>query len=140
MEEIYIDYPGGFVEPKEPQMKCLLKKSIYGLKQAPRAWHHKFIPYLLQLDFSQSKADSCVFFRRRQGKITILIIYVDDVLALSSCESVKEEIVQYLNKHNEVRVLPATRFIGINIVRDINNKRIFIHQQEIITKVLAIRV
>ncbi|GJY50252.1 retrotransposon protein, putative, ty1-copia subclass [Tanacetum coccineum] len=35
-EEVYMEQPEGFVNPKYPNRVCKLKRSIYGLKQAPR--------------------------------------------------------------------------------------------------------
>ena len=35
-EDIYMEQPDGYVQAKNEQMICKLKKSLYGLKQAPR--------------------------------------------------------------------------------------------------------
>ena len=62
--------------------KCLLKKCIYGLKQAPRAWYQKFSPVFVEFGLVQSQTDPCLFFRRQQGDLLIVIIFVDDLLVL----------------------------------------------------------
>ena len=41
-EEIYVDQPEGFVEPRQESKVCKLTKSQYGLKQTPKQWHEKF--------------------------------------------------------------------------------------------------
>jgi len=41
-EDVYMMQPEGFVDPKNPNKVCKLKRSIYGLKQASRSWNHRF--------------------------------------------------------------------------------------------------
>ncbi|GKE47153.1 retrotransposon protein, putative, ty1-copia subclass [Tanacetum coccineum] len=38
-EEVYMEQPEGFVNPKYPNRVCKLKRSIYGLKQPSRQWN-----------------------------------------------------------------------------------------------------
>ena len=38
-EEVYVEQPPGFVDPKFPNHVYRLDKALYGLKQAPRAWY-----------------------------------------------------------------------------------------------------
>ncbi|GKF13818.1 retrotransposon protein, putative, ty1-copia subclass, partial [Tanacetum coccineum] len=41
-EDIYMDQPKGYVNPKYPNRVCKLQRSIYGLKQASRQWNKRF--------------------------------------------------------------------------------------------------
>ena len=36
-EEVYIEKPEGFIDPRKRDMVCRLHKALYGLKQASRA-------------------------------------------------------------------------------------------------------
>ena len=46
-EEVYVEQPKGFEDPKLPNHVYMLKKALYGLKQAPRAWYERLTTYLL---------------------------------------------------------------------------------------------
>nr|GFC97269.1 putative retrotransposon protein [Tanacetum cinerariifolium] len=41
-EDIYMEQPEGYVDPKYPNRVCKLQRSIYGLKQASREWNKRF--------------------------------------------------------------------------------------------------
>jgi hypothetical protein len=41
-EDVYMVQPEGFVDPKNSDKVCKLKRSIYGLKQASRSWNIRF--------------------------------------------------------------------------------------------------
>jgi hypothetical protein len=106
----------------------MLRKCIYGLKQAPRACNEKFTPALLEFGLCQSKSDPCLFVCRQQGEILIVIIYVFDTLVFYNNKTSFIELANHLKQHFELRILPATRFVGVEIVRDPVNYRIFLHQ------------
>ena len=79
-EEVYVEQPPGFQTSKK-HMVYRLKKAFYGLKQAPRAWI-VWIEAFLQhkLGFIRSLADPSLYFHVEQGRITILVLYVDDLI------------------------------------------------------------
>lgn len=78
-EEIYVAPPPGFDNLPHSNYACRLKKALYGLKQAPRAWYKKVDSYLLSKGLLKSQADYNLYFFEDKGKITLLILYVDDV-------------------------------------------------------------
>lgn len=59
---------------------CKLRRSLNGLKQAPRAWFDTVRRVLRQSKCVRSKNDPSVFLRRCSSGITILLVYVDDII------------------------------------------------------------
>ena len=44
-EEVYVEQPRGFEDPKFPNHVYRLKKALYGLKQVPRVWYERLMTY-----------------------------------------------------------------------------------------------
>lgn len=97
-EEIYMQLPQGFKSQGETQPVCRLLKSLYGLKQAPRQWNAKLSEALVRMGFSQSQYDHSLFVKRTTEGVTIVLVYVDDMLitgdTLKLIEDTKEKGIQ----------------------------------------------
>lgn len=59
---------------------CKLKKSLYGVKESPRAWFGRFSSTMEVFGYKQSNLDHTLFIKHQEGKVTILIVYVDDMI------------------------------------------------------------
>ena len=68
---------------------CKLKKSLYALKQAPKTWYNKMNNLLLTLGFTESKADSNLYFKVEGGTPVMLLLYVDDLFLTEKVELIK---------------------------------------------------
>ena len=77
---MYMTLPLGFSKRGEENKVCKLKKSLYGLKQSPRAWFNRFTKVIKGEGYCQGQSDHTMFFKQRNGKKTILIVYVDDII------------------------------------------------------------
>ncbi|MGV8000454.1 reverse transcriptase domain-containing protein, partial [Mycobacterium kansasii] len=62
-EEVYVEQPMGFEDPKNSDHVYRLKKALYGLKQAPRAWYEKLTKFLLSHDFQIGSVDKTLFVK-----------------------------------------------------------------------------
>ena len=62
---------------------CRLKKSLYGLKQSSRCWYEELSKHLVSTGFKQSRADPCVFYKWSSGNLTVISVYVDDLILLA---------------------------------------------------------
>ncbi|XP_073102506.1 uncharacterized protein [Elaeis guineensis] len=81
-EEVYMDIPPGFSTAQTVGKVCQLRRSFYGLKQSPRAWFDRFRRAIIQMGYKQSNTDHTLFFWHNKGKITVLIVYVDDIVVI----------------------------------------------------------
>ncbi|KAI3733481.1 hypothetical protein L6452_12924 [Arctium lappa] len=61
-EEVYVEQPPGFYDPKHPNYVYKLDKALYGLKQAPRAWYDTLSSFLISENFERGKIDNTLFF------------------------------------------------------------------------------
>ena len=115
-EDIYMAQPVGFEEPGREHSVCHLKKSLYGLKQSPRRWHEELSTHLVTAGFKQCRADPCVFYKWVQGQLTIISVYVDDLILLTDLICEMEEIKKNLSLRFKMKDLCAISYcLGIGI-------------------------
>jgi len=117
-EEVYMQQPPGFEDPKRPHYVCKLDKALYGLKQAPRAWYSRLSEKLLQLGFKASKADTSLFYFSK-GVITIFVlVYVDDIIVASSTEQAASALLSDLKGEFALKDLGELHyFLGIEVTK-----------------------
>ena len=76
---------------------CRLKRAMYGLKQAPRAWYTRIDSYFTGLGFTKSEADANLYQIVVEGKLLIILLYVDDLILTGDeqlIHSCKEDLVK----------------------------------------------
>ena len=97
-EEMYMDFPLGCMIPEVHCRKvCKLKKSLYGLKQSPRAWFGRFTKSMKSFGYHQSNSDHTLFLKKQHGKITALIVYVDDMVVIGNDPDERKALQSYLS-------------------------------------------
>jgi transposase InsO family protein len=79
-EEVYMEIPPGFATLQTKGKVLRLKKSLYGLKQSPRAWFDRFRRAMCAMGYKQCNGDHTVFYHHSGDHITILAVYVDDMI------------------------------------------------------------
>ena len=81
-EEVYMQSPPGYPLSNQSNQVCKLKKALYVLKQSPRAWFGRFTNAMINLNYHQARGDHALFVKHngRSGAVTILLVYVDDIL------------------------------------------------------------
>ncbi|XP_074347279.1 uncharacterized protein LOC141686120 [Apium graveolens] len=131
-ETIYMKMPQGYfykgcrinsqsiatLNAENNNLVCRLKKSLYGLKQSPRLWFHKLSQTLLNLGYIQSKSDHSLFVFHTESKITLVLVYVDDLLICGNCDAQINYLKQMLSSSFHMKDLgPVHYFLVIEIDR-----------------------
>jgi hypothetical protein len=105
--------PKGFEESGENKV-LKLKKSLYGLKQASHEWNKNIHQSLLELGFTATKSDPCIYVRDDEDNEKFyIILYVDDILLLSKQLKTLEDVkCKLLSKYEMHDLGPVGLFIS----------------------------
>ena len=116
-EKVYMKFPPGYSHPPGfPYRVCRLRRALYGLKQTPRAWFAKFSSTISQHGFSGSSFDTTLFLRRSYHGITILLLYVDDMIITGDDMQGIQDIKHFLGRQFEMKDLgPLNYFLGLEV-------------------------
>ena len=89
---------------------CKLKMALYGFKQSPRAWFGRFAQAMVSLGYKQSQGDHTPFIKHSQdGKLTLLLVYVDDIIIAGDDELEKQTLRERLATQFEMKDLRKLR-------------------------------
>ena len=108
---------------------CKLKKSLYGLKQSPRAWFDRFRKAVCGMGYDQCNGDHTLFYKHSEQKITILAVYVDDIIITGDDYVEIAKLKECLSQAFEVKDLGKLKyFLGIEVAR--SSKGIVLSQRK----------
>ncbi|KAJ9547257.1 hypothetical protein OSB04_019800 [Centaurea solstitialis] len=110
-EDIYMQQPEGFVDPKNPNKVCKLLKSLCGLKQASRSWNLHFDVRIKEFGFSKSEFEPCVYTKFSGSVVTFLVLYVDDILLIGNDVPTLENVKAWLSKCFQMKDLVEAAYI-----------------------------
>ncbi|CAI7774630.1 unnamed protein product [Closterium sp. NIES-53] len=110
---------------------CKLLKSLYGLKQSLLLWYRALDGVLLGAGWKKSQVDEALYFKASDDGVTCwVLVYVDDLLAASSSPAMLKELKGLLEAAFELReILPVVKYLGLEIVRDMPARKLWLHQQ-----------
>ena len=97
------------------QVVVRLQKSLYGLKQAGRLWSHLLHEKLSDAGFKQSLTDSCLYYDQDKKGITVLGVYVDDILITGTSFSRIESTFDSLSSLSIKNLGPVSKFLGMRV-------------------------
>ncbi|KAL6321217.1 hypothetical protein AAG906_016251 [Vitis piasezkii] len=133
---IYMDIPSGYVANTKGNIVCKLQRTLYGLKQSPRAWFGRFSTAMKKYGFQQSNSDHTLFLKHRQGKLTALIVYVDNMIITGDDSEEIARLQEQLASKFEMKNLRGLKyFLGIEVSR--SKRGIFLCQRKYILDLLT---
>ncbi|KAJ9557526.1 hypothetical protein OSB04_012140 [Centaurea solstitialis] len=136
-EDVYMEQPEGFIDPKNPNKVCKLLKSIYGLKQASRSWNLHFDERIKEFGFAKSEFEPCVYTKFSGSIVTFLVLYVDDILIIGNDVPTLQSVKTWLSKCFQMKDLGEAAYIlGIKIYRNRSRRLIGLSQSTYIDKIL----
>ena len=126
-EEVYMQHPPGY-SLGPPSTVCRLRKSLYGLKQSPRMWFGRFCSVMKAEGYVHSNGDSSLFVRHCPAGVSILVVYVDDILITGSDVTEASRLSAALARAFEIKALgPLRYFLGLEVAY--SPRGIFVSQQ-----------
>ena len=117
--DIYMEQAKGYevlCKNKEPPV-YKLNISLYGLKQSGRNWNNLLSKEIVDSGFKQSLRDPCIFVKHDSKDIIILLIWVDDMILVSSNASSSDKEKAALPEKFKMKDLEQiSRFRGIDFI------------------------
>ncbi|KAL7292885.1 hypothetical protein TKK_0013555 [Trichogramma kaykai] len=138
-DEIYMEIPDGLEVESLPNKRrvCKLLKTIYGLKTSPKIWNRRFTTEVNKLGLERDINEPCLFTWRKQGKVAILVLYVDDIILASNCKEKLTNIKDNLCRTFEMKDLGEPRkYLGMEITRNRAENTMILTQRDYTIKVL----
>ena len=133
-EEIYMDYPEGLEQ--EDDECLLLLKTIYGLVQSSRQYHAKFSGILKKIGFQQCRSDPCLFYRKDETGICVVLTYVDDNLCVGNPLALRKVCKQGVEEGLEITVeKELTDYLSCEIKFDKGRMKAWIGQPHMVRKI-----
>ncbi|GJW10729.1 putative ribonuclease H-like domain-containing protein [Tanacetum coccineum] len=114
-----------------------LQRSINGLKQASRSWNKRFDEEIKKFGFAQNLDEPCVYQKASRSNVTLLILYVNDIIIMGNYIPSLQSVKPYLRKCFAMKDLGEAAFIlGIKIYRDRSKRLIGLSQSAYMDKIL----
>ena len=137
-EEIFMDCPDGM---EHDEGECLLLlQTIYGLVQSARMFFAKFKGILCdKMGFQQCQSDPCLFLRRNQLGVCIILVHVDDAFTTGTRAAI-DSVVSEIKSHglNVTVEHKLTDYLSSEIRFSTDKKRAWIGQPHMIKKIRKI--
>ena len=116
-----------------------LKKALYGLKSSGKLWYQELNQTLLDLGFTRSSLDKCLYFRKDGLKVTYALVYVDDIFLAGNDPVFRASVIEGIkSKFGKISRQPLNDvlYLGMQIQKQ-QNGDICVSQSTLIDNILA---
>nr|CCA15754.1 PREDICTED: hypothetical protein [Albugo laibachii Nc14] len=97
------------------KLALLLKNSFYGLKLAVRLWSKLLHSRLCKAGFTQCTTDMCLYFRKDKDELTIVEVYVDDLLVTGTSRDAVDKFFKEMSALEIKYLGVVNKFLGLRI-------------------------
>jgi Reverse transcriptase (RNA-dependent DNA polymerase) len=130
-EDVFMRLPPGY---RKAGKVLKLNKALFGLRRSPLLWHRELSQTLRNLGFQPVPHEPCCL--TRDG--VIVFFYVDDIVFSyrKSQESMAKGLISQLKQRYKLTGGDDLQwFLGIEVIRDRKNRRIWLSQSSYIDKI-----
>ena len=128
-EEVFVEQPPGFVDPRFPNHVYRLDKALYGLKQAPRAWYETLAQFLFESGFTRGTIDKTLFYINNGNDLLLVQIYVDDIIFGSTNDKLCQIFSKLMQSRYQMSMMgELSYFLGLQVKQ--TDDGIFINQSK----------
>ena len=115
-EEVFVEQPPGFVDPKFPNHVYRLDKALYGLKKAPRAWYETLAQFLLESGFTRGTIDKTLLYINKSKDLLLVHIYVDDIIFGSTNDKLCQKFSNLMQSRYQMSMMgELSYFLGLQV-------------------------
>ena len=132
-EEVNVRTPPGYESPDATTGRpnvMKLKKSLYGLRRSPHNWFNTIDDSLRDMGFTATAPDPCVYIFGSDDNLSILTMYVDNLLLLGGdTPLLKDFKIQLMGRFAMTDKGGVPMVLGMQIIRDRGAKTLTISQE-----------
>lgn len=132
--DIFMRMPHGY---KRPRTVLKINKALYGLRISPLLWQKEFTKTLTSCGYEQVPHEPCCYIK---GGV-LVFFYVDDIIIAhrKKDKATVDKLVQYINEKYKISGRkPAQWFLGMEIIRDRDRRKIWLSQTAYIEKIFKL--
>ena len=150
-EDVYTELPPGISAKRNPRtnqlIECLdfdqtgnskayvalLKKSVNGLKQSGRNWSKDLNQTLIEMGFSRSRLDPCLYAMGQGHDALWLVVFVDDMVYTGPQDKIEQFKQDISTKYKVTHGGELKEVLGMQVIRNRDQRRTVIRQTKYIT-------